>query len=323
MKKALSLLLVLVMALALAACGGEAPAANDGEFQFERAIEIVCPWGAGGGSDTTVRMFATQLEKELGVPVKVNNVKGAGGVQGVQYAVQQPADGYTFLQCTPSPLLAQISGATEFDVYGNIQPICNLVWDCNLFVTGANAPYNTYAELMEYVEANPGSVQCGVMSLTGLDNACVQAAFGDKIEAVGYSEGAQLNSDIIGGHISLAVVGPAEALPLIQSGDMKAIMVCSEERMTIDEYKDVECAGELGLDCFYGPYRGIFCKTGTPEAAIKLFAEAAEKAVASEEFQNWAKSEGLDQRTGWMDPVTYQAQWDADYAELTELFGAK
>ena len=322
MKKLLSLLLVLVMAMALVACGSsEKPAANDGEFKFERAIEIVCPWGAGGGSDTTVRQFATQLEKELGVPVKVNNVKGAGGVQGVQYAVQQPADGYTWLQCTPSPMLAQISGATEFDVYGSITPVCNMVWDCNMFVTSAKAPFNNYKELMDYVAENPGKVQCGVMSLTGLDNACVQAAFGDKIEAVGYSEGAQLNSDIIGGHISLAVVGPAEVLPMIQSGDMKAIMICSEERMTIDEYKDIECAKELGLECFYGPYRGIFCKNGTPEAAVKLFVEAAQKAVASEEFQTWAKSEGLDQRTGWMDTATYQAQWDADHTELTELFG--
>ena len=176
-------------------------------------------------------------------------------------------------------------------------------------------------ELMEYVDANPGSVKCGVMSLTGLDGACVVAAFGDKIEASGYSEGSQLNSDIIGNHVGLACVGPAEVLSMIQSGDMKAIMTCTEERMTIKEYADVECAGELGVDCFYGPYRGIYCKNDMPQEAIDAFAAAAEKAVASSEFQEWAKTQGLDQRTGWMDPATYQAQWDADHEELTQLFG--
>ena len=330
MKKFLSLVMALAMVLALAACGGSnsgsgsTPAGgssgSDG-FTFDRKIEIVCPWGAGGGADTTVRQFATQLEKELGQSVVVNNVTGAGGVSGVQYVTSQPADGYTWLLCTPSPMLAQITGATEFDVYGSITPVCNLVWDCNIFVAGKDAPYNNYQELMDYVKANPGSVQCGVMSLTGLDGACVVAAFGDAIEAVGYSEGSQLNSDIIGNHIGLACVGPAEVLSMIQSGDMKAIMTCTEQRMSISEYADVQCAGELGVNCYYGPYRGIFCRNGMPQDAIDAFVAAAEKAVASADFQNWAKTQGLDQRTGWMDTATYQSQWEADHNELTSLFG--
>ena len=324
MKKLLSLALALMMALSLAACGGDSGSggsSDDGSFSFNRKIEIVCPWGAGGGADTTVRQFATQLEKVLGQSVVVNNVTGAGGVSGVQYAVQQPADGYTWLMCTPSPMLAQISGATDFDVYGSIKPVCNMVWDCNIFVTGKDAPYNNYQELMDYVAANPGSVQCGVMSLTGLDGACVVAAFGDAIEAVGYSEGSQLNSDIIGNHVGLACVGPAEVAAMIESGDMKVIMSCTEERMSLEGLADVECAGENNVECFYGPYRGIFCKNDMPQEAIDAFVAAAEQAVASSEFQEWASTQGLDQRTGWMDPATYQAQWDADYAELTELFG--
>ena len=69
-KKILSLISVVMVLAMLAACGGDggAPAtpAGDGEWKWERKIEIVCPWGAGGGADTTVRQFATQLEKELG-----------------------------------------------------------------------------------------------------------------------------------------------------------------------------------------------------------------------------------------------------------------
>lgn len=323
MKKFLSLALALVMVLALAACGGDNGGAGgeDGEFKFTRKIEIVCPWGAGGGADTTTRAFAAQLEKVIGQPVTVNNVTGAAGVSGVQYAVNQPTDGYTWLMCTPSPLLAQISGATEYDVYGNITPVCNMVWDCNIFVTGKDAPYNNYKELMDYVDANPGAVKCGVMSLTGLDGACVVAAFGDKIEATGYSEGSQLNSDIIGNHVGLACVGPAEVVAMVESGDMKVIMTCTEERMSLPWLANVECAGELGVHCYYGPYRGIYCKNGMPQNAIDAFVAAAEQAVNSQEFQDWAKTQGLDQRTGWMDPATYKTQWDADYKELSELFG--
>ena len=51
--------------------------------------------------------------------------------------------------------------------------------------------------------------------------------------------------------------------------------------------------------------------------------KAAEKAVASEEFQTWAKQQGLDQRQGWLNTADYQASWDNDYKDLTEMFGTK
>ena len=62
---------------------------------------------------------------------------------------------------------------------------------------------------------------------------------------------------------------------------------------------------------------------GTPEPALKAFEAAAEKAIASEDFQKWAKGEGLDQRQGWKNTADFTAAWDADYKDLTELFGAK
>ncbi|MDD3368289.1 MAG: tripartite tricarboxylate transporter substrate binding protein [Lachnospiraceae bacterium] len=337
-KKLLGVLLATSMVLGLTACGSSsAPAADApadsaakteaagdaaaGDWTWERKIEIVCPWGAGGGADTTVRQFATALEKELGVSVVINNKSGAGGVSGVEYAISQPADGYTWLLNTPSTMLAQISGATETDVYGSITPVCNLVHDQNIFVTAASSPFNTYEEMMKYIEENPDSAKCGVMSITGLDNACVIGTFGDKVESVAYSEGAQLNSDIIGGHVLLACVGPAEVSAMIASGDMKPILSCTEERLTMAGFENVECTGELGIDCYYGPYRGIFAANGTPEAAMTSFAAAAEKAVASEEFQKWAVTEGLDQRQGWYNTADFQAMWDQDFKDLTEVFG--
>lgn len=327
-KKTAVMLTALAAAAALTACsGGEsgqtAKETGDGSWNWERKIEIICPWGTGGGADTSLRTFATALEKEIGVSVVVNNKSGAGGVSGVEFASNQPADGYTYVLCTQSPMLAQISGATEFDVYGTINPLCQLVHDCNIFVTGKDSPYNNYEELKEYLTANPGKVKCGVMTITGLDAACVTAAFDGEVEAVAYTEGSQLNADVIGGHVDLACVGPAEVSAMLASGDMKVILSCTEERLTLPGYENVECAGELGLDCFFGPSRGIFYTEGTPEAAIKAFEAAAEKAVASESFQAWAKQEGLDQRQGWLNQADYQASWENDYKDLTELFGQK
>ena len=305
---------------AKAEAGADAAA---GDWTWERNIEIVCPWGTGGGADTTLRAFATALESEIGVKVVVNNKSGAGGVTGVQFAASQPADGYTYLLCTQSPMLAQITGATDFDVYGSIKPLCQLVHDVNVFVAGKDEPYNNMEELKEYLKANPGSVKCGVMTITGLDAACVQGAFDGEVEAVAYTEGSQLNADIVGGHINLGCEGPAEVSAMVESGDMKVIGACTDQHLTLPGWENVQTTADINNETTYGPARGIFYIPGTPDAALKAFEAAAEKAVASDSFQEFCKQQGLDQRQGWLNTADYTAAWDADYADLTALFGTK
>ena len=77
MKKLVCIVLAIVMTLALAACASA-------EFKFERKIDLVCPWGVGGGADSTLRPLAQLLQGILGVPVEVVNVEGGSGVNGVE-----------------------------------------------------------------------------------------------------------------------------------------------------------------------------------------------------------------------------------------------
>ena len=318
------ILAVLSTTFLLGACGDSSDkVAVDGPWKWERKVEIICPWGTGGGADTTTRTFATALEKELGVPVVVNNRSGAGGVSGIQFGAKQPADGYTYVMSTPSPLLAQISGATPYDVYGTLNPLIQMVHDVNIFVTSSKSPYNNFTELMEYVDQNPGKVKAGVMTITGLDAACVMGATDGKIEPVAYTEGSQLNADVIGGHVDIACVGPAEVAAMVASGDMKVLLALTEDRLTLPGYENVPSSKELGLNTYFGPARGIFYIKGTPDKAIEAFEAAAQKAIASDFFQSWAKTEGLDQRKGWLNTEEFKAQWQNDYNSLTELFGKK
>ena len=74
MKKIVSLLLVLTVLFCLGA------AASAEEWVFDRGVTIVCPWGEGGGADSTIRPLAELLEEYLGVPVEVRNVTGGSGV---------------------------------------------------------------------------------------------------------------------------------------------------------------------------------------------------------------------------------------------------
>ena len=89
MKKLACLVLAVLMAVSVFAV-----ASAEAEWKWERKIDIVCPWGVGGGADSTIRPMSNLLSSILGVPVEVVNVEGAGGVNGVEYTYtrQLPAD---------------------------------------------------------------------------------------------------------------------------------------------------------------------------------------------------------------------------------------
>lgn len=290
-------------------------------WKWERKVELVCPWGAGGGADTTLRAFASALEKELGVPVVVNNVEGGGGVQGSEYTYKQPADGYTYQIGTQSLLMVNLQNLMSFDWSKEAVPVVKLVHDTNIIVASAKAPYKNFDELVDYIKANPGKVKAGVLTITGVDALMLAQTFelaGVEVPMVAFNNGAELNAAIIGGHIDLAVAGPAESKALIESGDMIGVIAGAENRLSI--LPDVETTTEKGIDSLLGPMRGIFAKNGTPEEAIKAFSDAAEKAVQSDEFQNFLKTNSLDQRPSFANNEEFKEIWVEQITILSDLF---
>jgi tripartite-type tricarboxylate transporter receptor subunit TctC len=57
-------------------------------------INLIVPWGAGGGTDILARVVARHLEKHLPVPVPIVNIVGAGGAVGTDDVARSKADGY-------------------------------------------------------------------------------------------------------------------------------------------------------------------------------------------------------------------------------------
>ena len=88
MKKLLCLAVALVLALSLVTVASAAEYPTKG-------ISVICPWGAGGGTDSCLRAFCEALGKQLGVTLTVNNLTGASGVIGHEAIADADLDGYT------------------------------------------------------------------------------------------------------------------------------------------------------------------------------------------------------------------------------------
>ena len=293
MKKLVCLVLALVMTLALAVSASA-------EFKFERKIDIVCPWGVGGGADSTIRPMAALLTDILGVPVEVVNVEGAAGVNGVEYAYKQPADGYTFMLGTQSLFMQDMSGTTSMDFKTEFVPVDVLVHSINIIAASKKSmdKYGVanWEELAKYMDEHPFEVSVGMLSATGVDGASLGQTIADlMLTEVPYSGGAEVNSALVGGHCDLAITGTDEVAGLVESGDIVPILALCENRMKL--FPEMQCTGEMGIDSFMGPWRGLFAKNGTPQEAIDAMVAAVEQAREMPEWQDFLKNAAYDERT--------------------------
>ena len=314
MKKILALALALAMILGLCAASAE-------DWKFERGITIVCPWGLGGGADSTIRPMATLLQNKLGIPVDVRNETGGSGVTGATFAYKEPADGYTFLLGTQSLFIQDMMGNMDFDFKNEFVPQDILVHSINM-LAGSKISMEKYgiknfSDLKAYAAEHPYEVSVAMLTATGVDGMCFEIATeGLALNPVTYDSGSAANSDMAGGHVDLSVGGYDDMSGLIESGDIIPLLVFCEHR--IDIMPDCECTAELGIDSYAGPWRAIFTKVGTPQGAIDTLVAAIEECRQDPTWQEFLKNAAYDQREVPAPGADTVAFANAEYKDLRD-----
>ncbi len=331
----LSMMLVITM---LAGCGASAPSSSVSgasasgetsgaeEWKWERKVTLICPWGVGGGADGTIRPMQPLLQDILGVPVEIVNVEGAGGANGIDFTYKQPADGYTYVLGTQSIIMLDIQKILPQDFGKEFQPVAKLVHSINLIASSQKAQegkYSNFTEFIEYAKANPKELTCGMLTATGADAVSLKQTLAgglgceiteveNFVKIVNYSSGSELNSAMVGGHINISITGADEIKGLIASGDIVPLVSMSEERMS--SFPDIQCTGELGIDSYVGTWRALFCRTGTPEAAVESFAAAVEEAWNHADYQEFLKNASYTDREGFASAADTRKLMDSEYA---------
>ena len=331
-KKRVSIVLALALGMMLlfAACGNQAPAqpaapaapaapadpgaaAEEPAWVWERPVEFIINWDPGSGTDQTMRAFAPHLERELGVPVNMQNVSGAGGLTGAEFFHQQPADGYTFSMYTPSHTIAGVRDVMTFDIINETEPIANLVWAVRVLLAGNHVPFTTFEEFVELARQYPYRFTVGCLSPTGIDGVGLTELFdlaGISVNIIGYGSRADANAAVIGGHIDM-VLGDTIDAQFIDSGDMIGLVVKSDTRLA--SFPDIPTTVELGYNAVIGPWRALVARRGVPEAALQAMSEAVERANQAPEWQQWLSDNDLDARDAFMNREEFTQFWFDQY----------
>jgi tripartite-type tricarboxylate transporter receptor subunit TctC len=267
-----------------------------------------------------MRAFAPFLEEELGVPVRINNVDGAGGIRGAEFFATQPTDGYIYSMFTQSHIIAAVNEAANFDIMADTVPIASLVHDARLILAGTHNPFDDLEGMLEYAKANPGMLTISVMSITGLDAIALSdftTKAGIDITMVAFGSQAEADAAILGGHVDMSLTSPMDGVQYIDSGLMYGIVLFAEERS--QSVPTVPTTVEFGFDATIGPWRSIVAMNGTPEAAIASMNEAIVRANEHQGWWDWKESVGLNDRDGFNSRADFERMWHEEYVLVREL----
>lgn len=290
MKRLLSLVLLLLCSAGCRA-GGDFP---------NRPIFLLCPWGAGGGTDRISRQVAVLLEQDLGVSVNVINATGGQGVTGHSRGAQARPDGYTLTMMTVELNMLHWRGLTDV-THQNFVPLALLNRDAAALFVRADAPWATLAELEEHIRtsAEPltasGTAQGGIWHLALAGWYTVIGESPDRLRWLSSQGAASSLTELMAGTIDVVVCGLPEAAVQMASGKVRSLGVMSPERVT-PRFPDVPTFEEQGYDWSLGAWRAVGVPRDTPAQVQDVLVPALERVVGSPEFEEFMARQGFDWR---------------------------
>ena len=255
----------------------------------EKEIQGIIQWGAGGSTDTVMRSVTPHAEEGLGGTVVMQNMTGAVGALALNHVAGSKPDGYTVLMGAENPMLYKIMGLGDKD-YSEFTPINILARGTPILVAGPDAPFNDYAEMMDYIRANPGEVRFGSTGPGGLPSvitAMIGAVEGElDVIAVPYDGDGPALTALQGGAIDVMPAVLGASIEGIRAGNMKPLAIFDTEAN--DKLPDAPYVTQFndGYNTYlpWGPFFGVFVPNGTPDDVVAKLSDAYAAGAQNADF---------------------------------------
>ncbi|MBX9844351.1 MAG: tripartite tricarboxylate transporter substrate binding protein [Xanthobacteraceae bacterium] len=290
-------LIVLGVALVAGAGSGDAFA----QSYPSRPLHLIVPFAPGGSPDIIGRMLAEDLAAALGQSVVVENRAGAGGNIAVQYVIDQPADGYTLLLGTSGNMASNkvLYRNLKFDSEVDLIPISVAYTTCNVLIVSASSPIRTVADLIAEAKKRPGALSFGspgVGTAGHLIGELFKTTTDTQLTHVPYRGQSQVINDLLGGHLAMSFEVAATAIPVVESGKMRALAVTCPRRLA--KLPDAPTFAEAGIQGFVLEGLALIAAHGrTPPDIVRRLNETVVKIINSPKVTERIAAMGLRARS--------------------------
>ena len=278
----------------LAAATIAGPASAQDKFP-SRPIEMIVPFGPGGGADQLARLTGKLLEPIVGQSVPVVNVPGATGATGMAKLVAAPADGYSaaiYIADTHSLLTGTEVQRWKVE---DLTPLAVMIQQPSFLFVAKDSPYKTWADFAKAAKDAPGKLKVATVGFGSVDDFSVkhlETKGGMKFVQVPFSKPSERYVSILGGHADVLYEQAGDVAQFIKSGEMRPILMFGDKRLA--EFPDVPASSELGFKVSLPQFRSIVVRSGTPPQTIKVMSDALSKIAATDEFKTFLKDSYAD-----------------------------
>lgn len=264
----------------------------------ERPVTLICPWGAGGGTDTVARTLAAIMEKDLGQPINVVNRTGGSGVIGHTALAKADPDGYTIGTINVDLCQLVSKGLTDL-TYDKFTQIALINAEPAGVSVNADSPYQTAEELLNAIKSKPprtfkasGTGTGGIWHLAFVGWMYKSDIPADKVIWVPTKGEAPSLKDLATGSVDVITVPLSSALPLIEAGKVRPLANMGTERF--EALPDVPTLKEaVGTDWTTYTWRMIGAPAGVPDDIRDRLAASVKKAFDSKEFTDFMNARGF------------------------------
>ncbi len=283
--------IALATTLPLAACG----ARGDDSSSFpQRAIQVIVPYPAGSGIDTTTRALADIINDgdALDEDLQIVNRDGGGGSVGTTEILQAKSDGYTVGVVPDGPLT--LVPQTEEIAYDPeaLTMIDEVIESPIMFVVPAESPYQNLQDLVDAAKAAPSSITIGEGPLNyAIPATEFEQKSGVKLKHIDFDGDQATTTALLGNNVDVGVMQLASALPQLKSGKIRALGITSAK--PVDLVPDVATFASQGVDIVWSAYNMVIAPDGVPDDVVAELEDAFSAAIDSEEFAESAEKLGL------------------------------
>jgi len=235
-----------------------------------KPIKIVAGFAAGGGVDGNLRAIANSMTKRLGQNMFVENRPGAGGNIGIQYAISQPADGYTIVMVSTAAAIASARRDAPFNIEKELTPLIFFGDVALAFYVNPSVPAKSIKELITYAKANPGKLSMasiGVGSTGHLAFELFKQRNGLFIVHIPYKSTAETTRSVLAGETQIGLDPFTTVGPLTEAGKLRVLAVASAKRHPVaPNVPAMEESGIKNFDMF--TWVGLEAPAATPPAIV-------------------------------------------------------
>jgi tripartite-type tricarboxylate transporter receptor subunit TctC len=260
-----------------------------------RPITMVAVFGPGSASDTICRIIADKFGPAIGQPVVVLDKPGVDGALAADYVHHQPADGYTLLMATNSPLSADpFLHHISYDPVKDFTPITRVGSFTLMLVIDPKLPIHSVKDLVAYAKANPGKLSFASGNTAGIVAGDTLAHWaGIKLIHVPYNSTPPALEDIMAGRVSMMFADFTTAMPHVAAHTLRALAVTRIKRSSL--FPDLPTMDEAGIKGFnLDAWAGLVTPAGTPPDVIAKLNKTLRPIIDSPEVQAKFKNVGFE-----------------------------